>query len=320
MFEILETSRIVANNSGFVHIDEAALEDFCRTWIAEGIDVPPWDSFHHFRGTPKETIAYFFVLDALNFCFWPPAGKPRWEIEYRSRTFSGYYALSVSLKKAMDSGIPLTKADFLANISLEDLKRILSGQGELQLLSQRVGILRELGQNLLAEYHGQASEFLKAAENSATELVRLVSEKLASFRDVATYGTHRVFFYKRAQILASDLYGAFNGMDWGYFKDIDKLTAFADYKLPQVLRHLGILCYGPDLTQKVDQGILLEAGSREEVEIRANTIWAVELIRQRLASMGRKLMAFEIDGVLWNMGQREMVNVRPYHRTVSIFY
>jgi hypothetical protein len=320
MFGVLETSRIVAEKSGFVYIDEAALEDFCRTWILQGIDVPPWDSFHHFRGTPEETIAYFFVLDALNFCFWPPAGKPRWEIKYRSRRFSGYYALSVSLKGAIESGIPLTKSDFLANISLEDLKRILRGQGELQLLSQRVGILRELGQNLLDEYHGQAFEFLKAAENSATELVRLVSEKLASFRDVATYGTDRVFFYKRAQILASDLYSAFNGMDWGYFKDIDKLTAFADYKLPQVLRHLGILCYGPDLTQKVDQGILLEAGSREEVEIRANTIWAVELIRQRLVVMGRTLMAFEIDGVLWDMGQREMFKVRPYHHTVSIFY
>jgi hypothetical protein len=320
MFEILETSRIVAKNSGFVHIDEAALEDFCRTWIAEGIDVPSWDSFYHFRGSPKETIAYLFVLDALNFCFWPPAGKPRWAIEYRSRTFSGYYALSLSLKRAINSGIPLTKADFLANISLEDLKRILSGQGELQLLSQRVGILRELGQNLLNEYHGHAFEFLKAAGNSATELVELVSEKLASFRDVATYGADRVFFYKRAQILASDLYSAFTSRNWGYFKDIDKLTAFADYKLPQVLRHLRILCYRADLTQKVDQEILLEAGSREEVEIRANTIWAVELIRQRLAFMGRNLMASEIDGVLWNMGQREVFKVRPYHRTVSIFY
>jgi len=74
------------------------------------------------------------------------------------------------------------------------------------------------------------------------------------------------------------------------------------------------------LTRKVDHGILLEGGSIEEVEIRANTIWAVDLIRQELDSMGRTFRAFEIDGILWNMGQHEAFRVKPYHRTVSIFY
>jgi len=320
MFEVLETSRIVANKSGLVSIDEKAVEDLCKTWVEKGVGAPSWDSFHHFKGAREDTIAYFLVLDALNFCFWPPPGKPRWEIEYESRRFSGYYALSVSIKRAIGSGIPITKTDFLANITLEDLKRVLRGQGELQLLKERVDILRELGRTLLDEYHGEASKFLEAAENSAMALVSLASEKLPSFRDVAMYGHDEVFFYKRAQILASDLYGAFNGADWGHFTDVDKLTAFADYKLPQVLRHLGVLCYGPDLTQKVDHGILLEGGSIEEVEIRANTIWAVDLIRQKLESMGRTFRAFEIDGILWNMGQYEAFKAKPYHRTMSIFY
>ena len=320
MFEILETSRIVANRSSFVHIDEVALEDLCRTWIAKGIDVPPWDSFHHFRGTPKETIAYFFVLDALNFCFRPPAGMPRWEIEYRSRRFSGYYALSVSLKRAIESGIQITDAGFLANLTLEDLKRTLKGRGELQLLRQRAQILRELGHLLLEEYSGEASKLVEAAEGSAVALVRSVSEKFPSFRDVARYRDHEVFFYKRAQIFAADLYGAFEGKGWGHFTDLDKLTAFADYKLPQVLRHLRILRYVSDLAQKVDQGIFLEAGSLEEVEIRANTIWAVELIRREMERMGKQLRAFEIDWILWNIGQREASKEKPYHRTVTIFY
>jgi hypothetical protein len=183
-----------------------------------------------------------------------------------------------------------------------------------------VEILRELGQILLNEYHGEASKFLQAAEHSAVALVYLVSKKLPSFQDVAMYEREKVFFYKRAQILVSDLYGVFNGADWGHFMDVDKLTAFADYKLPQVLRHLGILCYKPDLSRKVDSGILLESGSIEEVEIRANTIWAVELIRQELESMGRTFRASEIDGILWNMGQYEAFRSKPYHRTVSIFY
>jgi hypothetical protein len=148
----------------------------------------------------------------------------------------------------------------------------------------------------------------------------LLAEKLLSFQDVADYQEHKVFFYKRAQIFAADLYGAFHGKEWGSFVDIDKLTAFADYKLPQVLRHLGILRYAKSLAQKVDQKVLLDSGSPEEVEIRANTIWTVELIRQELKRMGKELKSFEIDWILWNLGQHAEFVVKPYHRTVTIFY
>ena len=101
---------------------------------------------------------------------------------------------------------------------------------------------------------------------------------------------------------------------------MDKLTAFADYKVPQVLRHLGILHYGPDLSQKVDRMVLIDAGSPEEIEIRANTIWAVELIRQELAQTQKRLRAFEVDWILWNLGQDRRFKVKPYHRTKTVFY
>jgi len=147
-----------------------------------------------------------------------------------------------------------------------------------------------------------------------------LAEKLPSFQDVAKYLGHEVFFYKRAQIFAADLYGTFDGKDRGGFIDMDKLTAFADYKLPQVLRHLGILRYARALTQKVDQKVFVESGSNEEVEIRANTIWAVEMIRRELNKQGEDLRSFEIDWILWNRSQDQSFNVKPYHRTVTTFY
>ena len=101
---------------------------------------------------------------------------------------------------------------------------------------------------------------------------------------------------------------------------MSELTAFADYKLPQVLRHLGVLKYTRTLSKKVDQNILLGPGSPDEVEIRANTIWAVELIRQTMAREGKGLRAFEIDWILWNLGQEREFRTKPYHRVVTIFY
>ncbi|MBW1921066.1 MAG: hypothetical protein JRI81_12705 [Deltaproteobacteria bacterium] len=151
-------------------------------------------------------------------------------------------------------------------------------------------------------------------------MVSLLAENLISFKDVAEYGGRKVFFYKRAQILAADLCGAFEGKSWGYFKDMDQVTAFADYKLPQILRHAGVLVYAPGLGEKVDKQVVLEAGSLEEVEIRASTIWAVELIRRELAAMGRDLKAYEIDWILWNMAQKPEFGKKPYHRALTIFY
>jgi len=320
MWEVLKTAQNVAEKSRQVRIEKQALVRFSQKLVEDRIEVPPWNCLYHFCGRSEEMVSYILVLDSLNFCFWPESGEDTWEIEYESRGVSGYYALAPSLKEAIESDVPITKADYLAKLSLHKLKEILRGQGELQLLEQRHKILNELGRVLLEEYGGEAHKLVGTAGNSAINLARLLAEKLSSFQDVAQYLDHKVFFYKRAQILAADLYGAFDGTRWGSFVDIDKLTAFADYKLPQVLRHLGILRYAQSLARKVDQKIFLEQGSPEEVEIRANTIWAVELIRKELEGMGKGLRAVEIDWILWNMGQHKEFKARPYHRTVTIFY
>jgi hypothetical protein len=320
MDEVLKTAKHVAAKSQAVALDKEALIRFCRKRLQQGIKVPPWDDRYHFCGGKEETVAYLLVLDSLNFCFWPPLGSLRWEIEDELGKLSGYYALATSLKRAVESGVPITEAEYLAELSLDQIKQILGGQGVLQLLEDRLKILHELGHVLLEDYGGKAHHLVETAEGSAVKLARLLAEKLSSFRDTADYQDHKAFFYKRAQIFAADLHGAFGGKDWGHFADIDKLTAFADYKLPQVLRQLGILRYTRALAQKVDQKILLESGGPEEVEIRANTIWAVELIRQELDRMGKGLRAFEIDQILWHLGQEAVFKKKPYHRTATIFY
>ncbi len=320
MNEILESTKKVVEKSIRVQIRTQALINFSRELGAANIQIPSWNYSYHYYGKGEEMVAYLLVLDSINFCFWPPPGKKKWEIDYQSEKISGYYALAASLKQAVESGIPITKARYLADLSLDELKQLLGGRGTLQLLEHRLQNLKELGQALLKEYKGEACKLVEAAEKSAVKLVRLLAEKLGSFRDVGKYRGYDVFFYKRAQLFAADLYGAFQGKGWGCFFDMDQLTAFADYKLPQLLRHLGILHYSQELAEKVDQKVPLEAGSPEEVEIRANTIWAVELIRQELSQRGKELRSFEIDWILWNLSQKKEFKLKPYHRTATIFY
>ncbi len=320
MREVLETTKQVVDESLDVAIDADALGRFVDEVAGKDVRIPPWDCHYHYCGDDEDVVAYLLVLDTLNFCFWALPGKSRWEIGYQSKKTSGYFGLAAALKVAVTSGAPILDAEFISRLSLDDLQGFLGGEGLLPLLEKRVENLNELGRVLLQEYDGKAHELVQAAGKSAVRLVRQIADGLSSFRDVASYGGKPVCFYKRAQILTADLYGAFGGKGWGEFSDIGTLTAFADYKVPQVLRHLGVLQYSPALAEKVDHEILLEAGSPEEVEIRAHTIWAIELIRQQLQEEGRAFTASEIDWMLWNFGQDDRYRARPYHRTLTIFY
>ena len=148
----------------------------------------------------------------------------------------------------------------------------------------------------------------------------MLAADFSSFRDQVTYRGQKVFFYKRAQLFAADLHGALGGKGLGNFSDMKDLTVFADYKLPQVLRHVGVFEYSPGLAEKVDRKIHLDPGSEEEVEIRANTVWAVELICREMRGLGKKVGASEIDWLLWNLGQDDGFRAKPYHRTVTMYY
>lgn len=77
---------------------------------------------------------------------------------------------------------------------------------------------------------------------------------------------------KRAQILVADMWACFDGEDYGEFYDIDKLTIFADYRIPQLLQALGCLWYSPGLEQAVKSKKLIEHGHTWEIQIRGKQV------------------------------------------------
>jgi hypothetical protein len=127
-------------------------------------------------------------------------------------------------------------------------------------------------------------------------------------------------FYKRAQITAADLALAFEGRGPGRFEDLDELTAFADNLVPHVLRREGALEYAPELARRVDAGVLLASGSREEIEIRAAGLHGVELLVAALRRAGVRAVAREVDMILWHRGQRPEIKAHLRHRTRCAYY
>jgi len=316
--KILTTTEYVTRNSRKVKINETAIAK-----VAQKIKdhrVPKWDNFVHFRGTTEQTIQYLFILDSINFCFWAEKGHKRWAIKQGQKTINGYFALALALKRTARK-YPLLDAGFLAAMNKKTCQEIFSScnQQAIPLFEMRYKILRQTGQILLKKYQGQAVNIVKKAEHSAQRLAGMILKDFSSFRDIATFQNKKIYLLKRAQIFVGDVWGALKSKGLGHFDDIEKLTCFADYKIPQILHHFGVLEYSPALLKKIKNETLLAADSSAEVEIRANTIWAIEKIKEALLEQSREIPSFQIDWILWNMAQKIKMPI-PYHKTKTIYY
>jgi hypothetical protein len=211
-------------------------------------------------------------------------------------------------------------AGFLARLTVADFVSILGGRGEMPMAAERVSNLNEVGVVLNRSWGGQFANVVLAAGGSAVTLVHTLASEFESFDDAASWRGHTVRLYKRAQICAADLSASLGGEGLGRFTDLAKLTAFADYKVPQVLRRLGLIEYGTELAETIDSAAEVPTNSEAELEIRANTIWAVEELRIALLARGRLMNATEIDWLLWDRGQTPSADDRPYHLTRTIYY
>ncbi len=315
--DVLKTTGYVVEHARSVKIHHDAIKRAADTLAEKRVEPPAWNyQLHYHDGTPR-TVNYLFLLDALNFCFW---GKPRWKVEHEGEQLDGYWALAASLKRAAEENPRALDADFLAHISPQELADVFRGTGAIPLFAERWRNARELGTVLKNLWEGQAARLVECAQCDAPRLAQMVAENFSSFNDIAVYDNREMRFFKRAQIVVTDLWGAFGGKDWGEFENIDSLTAFADYKLPQILRAWGILRYAPSLARKVDAQIELAAGSPEEIEIRAATLWAVEFLREELGARGCKLWSIQVDWILWNASQGKFEGMKPYHRVRTIYY
>jgi hypothetical protein len=322
---VLSSTYRVVEEGENVWIDTGKIDALAHTWAMESeVGTRPTPSLveyerYHFSDGTERTANWTLALDAMNFCFWAEKGQPRWLVVYEGETLNGYLAEAASLKRAVEEGVPLWDADYLCNMSEADLAHIFRGEQTIPLFEQRLRNVREVGRVLCERYDGQCTHVIEEAGGSAPKLALLIAEHFSSFHDVEFYRSQPVRFYKRAQICVADLHNSFGGKSWGAFQDIDQLTAFADYKLPQVLRHFGILSYNPELTRRINNLELIEAGSEEEIEIRVATVWACEWLRRRMIQHDHPMTAAAIDLRLWLLGQNA-VDMEPYHRTRTQFY
>lgn len=319
-FNVLTSTKDVVENSSFVAINTKNLEQigrFVADCLQKGLNVA--EASFGSTGNFEDDVQLIFLEDVVNFCFWNEKGKPRWQVKWPKGEISGggWYSLVNCFRRALAEGLPILDAEFLADLTNEDTRLMFRGEDgvEIPLLKERRKNLQEAGEVLNSRFDGKFINVLEKAEFDAVKTIEMIYKNFPSFRDKAILGKKEIFFLKRAQICVHDLSHLFPNKESKTIKNLNKLTAFADYKLPQLLRSLGLFIYASELAAKVDNCTIIAAGSQEEIEIRSVTIWCVELLRQSLASY----TAGEIDNALWLLSQNQK-GLKPHHRTYTIFY
>jgi hypothetical protein len=252
----------------------------------------------------------------VNFCYW---GTPKWHAQFHGEIWDGSLAMLAAIYRALDENVPLLDAAYLTDLSQDEFEHILRGQGRLQLMQERLTNWRQFGTVLGERFNARFSDLIASGRGDALLLAETLADTFPAFDDTWPLYGRRVRFYKRAQLAVAMLYEAFGGQGWGQLNRTEKLTVFADYKLPQVLRHLGILVYDTSLSAVVDSEVPIRAGDPREVEIRVATVWAAELMVRALAPRLPHVTAIHLDYWLWSRGQTQG-QMLPYHRALTTAY
>jgi Queuosine salvage protein len=271
------------------------------------IDVPlsgPDPAAHLTEAPREELAAYWLTLDAINFGsgWFPTLRKPGGH--------SGYYTIATALTERFVTRGSWSAAR-LADIDAVEIAGTLRQDPDHELMALFAASLNDLGRHVSDEYDGRFADVVDATGSSAVSLVETLSG-WESFADTSQYDGIAIPFLKRAQIAAADLSRA--GV--GAFRDLDRLTMFADNLVPHVLRLDGLLHYQDALLERIDRGELIEHDSPEEVEIRACAVHTVA----RIAAERAGAREADVDSLLWHRGREPRYKAVPRHRSRCTAY
>lgn len=107
---VLEGAEHVYDNSIDVSLDMWSCKTAANAIYAQmrdkGYSTATWSEHElHPKAKDEATVAFVFTMDLLNFSFWSemPDGE-RFAVEYRGRTWTGYWSLVAALQRALDEG------------------------------------------------------------------------------------------------------------------------------------------------------------------------------------------------------------------------
>lgn len=306
---ILNSAKEVADKSQYVTINKNKIKEFIQnTDIKESTYWLTNNPFGILDLDIEEIVNFLIIYEAIDYSFW---GEPKWTIKTENGNLDGAFALMYALLKLQKTKGHLN----FEEISKEEFSQALRGNTEIPLLKERYGNALEVSKTINKKMQGSFYQFIKGITDDVS-LFNIIIENFPCFKDVRTYQDQPVFFYKLAQLATSDI------LHIRAFKenikiDCSSLVGCADYKIPQILRALGILEYHKELAELIDHKKELAENSIYEVEIRANMIVAINLIKKEC---NHSVSSIAINDMIWSLGKEKSKEILPYHLTRTMSY
>lgn len=334
-----ESAELIAKASQHVDINTKSISALAQNLLEQMQNNKKYIHFKGWKTHPlnpkvanKEAVDWIFLVDALNFSFWSVNDKEKYTVEYGGERHTGYWSLCAAVNRAIAEGVPITSARYCNDFTIEQARHIFRSDSviEMPMIEERVAVMNEIGRLLLDRFEGSFFNCVTEAKGSGKELMKLVVSNFPCFKDEGIFDGQRVSFYKRAQILVADLWACFEGEGPGSFADIDSITMFADYRIPQTLVYFDIMSYSDELNQLLAKNHMFENGNRMEMEIRACSIWAVELLVRRINELlalredmkGIHINSVLLDHFLWDYRRMNDAQTKhiPFHKVRCIYY
>jgi hypothetical protein len=357
---ILTSTESVVQEAGDVKIDIQKLSELAQQYAKPGqpLELPRWnlpvflnkdDEIVPGQKVTQEQISDFMLLgNTINFCYTNIESKKKYYTMYgigkdgKEAMWTGAMGMWASLKRAVLEGIPILNGEYLANLTVEQAAAIFNRPPkiplsekdaqkfthEIPLLEERVTILREIGEVLMAKYEGHFHKLVEAANgrlfDNGNGVVDRLLRDFPSFRDVSEYNKRPVVIDKRAQLAAAMLHEKLLDIGAPTFPESDtrQLTVFVNYELPKVLRALGIIQYSKKLAARVDNQEEIPYGTPEEVEIRSVTLYAANRLEEEIRAINPAsgVTALHVDFKLWNSGRKLDPEIYKHHLTRTTAY
>jgi hypothetical protein len=320
--ELEAACQSVVATSPHAALDLSAAQAFAASAPDALLELPAWDAPR--MALPEDMVpAWLLAYNAVNFCYWPDSG-PRWAAVVDDDVVGAddeALGIMAAFAEAIRCGVPLDDGRWLTTLDASSLDALLPtapGHGELPMAEARAAGLRELGR-AYAEYGG-ATGLVAHADGDGAALVEVLVDALPSWRDERICAGTRLRYRKRAQLCVAMLHGRLGGESYGALSNLDKLSAFADYRLPQILRGRGVLRLSDALADRIARGELLEVGSAEECALRAGAVAGAAAVAAALEALGRPSQPLVVDHLLWRSAVAEQHVLPPFHRTRTTDY
>ena len=271
----------------------------------------------------EDVIRNTMLVNTLNFAFTDFESQIKYALKNDDNTFSDTDAMVYQIDQAVKNGIDLYDGYFLRDITETMFKSIFTANIDMPMAKEKTDVLNQVGEILVEEYKGDWINFIKNGPkklyHEGEGLIERLISQFSRFRDTSIYLDKEVYFLKLAQLAFWGIHRELSST-YFYIEDMENMTAFADYIIPVALQAFGITKYTPELEKNINEGVLIERDSKEEIEIRAATIYATAKMTEsinELKNRKEKIIIPQLDFKLWTQFHAENT---PHHLTKTIMY